>query len=109
MPSNREGLRRLRIGATFHGPFVGVTREGTDCSGLPGHSSESTAASIPAAPRLPYGFRWNEYQGADIEHDIYGDRRSVSTARTVPHTHPSPVMARVFGGLFAAPVCRTCV
>jgi hypothetical protein len=45
----------------------------TDCSGLASVHSNSAADST--ATRLPYGYRWTEYQGADIEHDIYGDRQ----------------------------------
>jgi hypothetical protein len=76
-----------------------------DCSGIPG---EAPMASVPVAPRLPYGYRWNDYQGADIEHDIYGDRSSGPTAHAVPHSHRCPITMLGFGGLFTAP-CRTCV
>src|SRR5262245_56383332 len=29
----------------------------------------------PPLPSLPYGFTWENYLGAEVEHDIYGDRR----------------------------------
>lgn len=45
-----------------------------DCSGLAGSPPDCSTTSS-TAPRLPHGYRWNEYQGADIEHDIYGDRQ----------------------------------
>ncbi len=83
--------------------FISHSEE-VDCSGIPGQTSTSR---IPAAPRLPYGFRWNDYQGADIEHDIYGDRSSGLSAHAVPHFHRRPIATRL-GGIFAAP-CRTCI
>lgn len=77
--------------------------EDVDCSGLPGYAlmPQGSAAIVPGPARLPYGFRWDDYQGAEIEHDIYGDRRQSSSIRVVPHVPLSAVAARKFNGLFA--------
>ena len=75
--------------------------EDVDCSGLlPG----IPAASVPTPPRLPYGYRWDDYQGAEIEHDVYGDRQRV--VRLAPLVPLGLAAARKFGGLFAIPCPR---
>jgi len=72
--------------------------EDVDCSGLlPGIPE----ASVPAPSRIPYGYRWDDYQGAEIEHDVYGDRQR--RACMAPHVALAPAVARKFGGLFAMP------
>src|SRR5262245_10365471 len=53
------------------------TSQAVACSGIAPPSNSVSKSSCAA--RLPYGFRWDAYQGADIEHDIYGDReRSIA-------------------------------
>ena len=75
--------------------------EDVDCSGLAGPVPMESVADVP--PRLPYGFRWDDYQGADIEHDVYGDRQRAFKARSCPHVPLGPAVARRFSGLFATP------
>jgi len=48
------------------------------CSGIA--ARPNSVSKISTASRLPYGFRWDKYQGADIEHDIYGDRQKSFTS-----------------------------
>jgi hypothetical protein len=48
--------------------------------------------SSPPVPPLPYGFTWDSYAGADVEHDIYGYRR----------LHPPPRKTASCYGFLAA-------
>lgn len=59
--------------------------DGPGCSWESGHQPLTTTSAAPA--RIPYGFRWDEYQGSDIEHDIYGDRQRASGLGKVTHPH----------------------
>lgn len=82
--------------------------EEADCSWQTSRLPDATAATQPA-PRIPYGYRWNDYQGSDIEHDIYGDGQQTPLATSIPHRHQCPILTRLFGSCFAAPACPSCV
>jgi hypothetical protein len=42
----------------------------------PGGYSTDDVWAAPPVPELPYGFTWEAYQGAEVEHDIYGYQRT---------------------------------
>jgi len=51
------------------------------CSGIA--PAPNSVSKTSTAARIPYGFRWDAYQGADIEHDIYGDRERSFARRPI--------------------------
>ena len=70
-----------------------------DCSGLASRDIVSVIPATTPLARLPYGFRWDEYQGADIEHDIYGDRQRASHVRAVSQVQSRPAGACTLGAV----------
>ncbi len=84
--------------------------EAADCSGLSGHDrlEVRSAPPIQTQARIPYAYRWDEYQGSDIEHDIYGDRQRAASLRAITHPHLVPEVARTLHGLLATPGHKSC-
>ncbi|MFN0017765.1 MAG: hypothetical protein ACKVP0_05855 [Pirellulaceae bacterium] len=84
--------------------------EAADCSGLSGNDrlEETFAPQVQTQARIPYSYRWDEYQGSDIEHDIYGDRQRAASLRAMRHPHLVPDVARTLHGLLGTPGHRTC-
>jgi hypothetical protein len=72
--------------------------------------------TIPPPKPLPYGYTWNEYRGADIEHPLYAPRHAHSVARATSGPSVFAAMCCWFDKLFhchktiptaACEVCQT--
>ena len=57
--------------------------------------------TVPAPAPLPYGYWWNDYRGADIEHPLYAPRDLAYRHRTPPAGGLMSQLCCVFDSLFA--------
>jgi hypothetical protein len=75
------------------------------CSWESGHHplTSASVSETKTPARLPYGFRWDDYQGSDIEHDIYGDRQRASCLGTIGHPHLVAGVSNRISGLLCIP------